>query len=1510
MPPAIIAVAAAVGTWAVSTYVTSVILAAVLIVAINVAATMLTRKPKNQNGNLNQGQELRLKLDANMPRQLALGRTATGGSLAAAFTYGATSEVPNRYLVRIISISDLPINAVVQIKEGKDVLSFSGDVTTGLQACNQHRKKNGSAAFHVKVVKGSPTAVADPDLRAMIPSLWTTAHKGINTAYIIQRSDYDPDAFPNGEPQLTIVVDGVSVYDDRFDSSNGFGTGTQRLNNPATWAFSRNSAVLAAQCLRGFKSNGVAVYGVQAESRDLAPLMVAAAANTCDEAVATATEGTIPRYRAGLMVSASEAVANALIDLQASFDGRILDRGGAITLLPGAIRSAVFHLTDNDVIWIKESSWQAKASLQELTNHMTGVFVDEAAGYAEQAFPTKVNAQWELDDGGERFTARYAFGAVNSRSQVQRIVDRMYQSTRFQGTVAFVMPLYGIEAEQGDWFTMTSARKGFTNKWFEIAKCDITTEMSYVIIAREVSPTVAGWGPSNEVPRTDVIWNPPSSILLVPVLTLTNIIEGVGTLMMHMDINVDVSGMLEGTAADSILMEYAVAGQEANPKQVPLLKPTNQNYVIPSVQRSATYGVRARTQTRDGAVSNWSAWTYITTLASDSTIPTYAGSELNQNSSFEQFEVGAFPGWSKLSGSGTISQLPSSYGGHGQHSALLSGSVAIMSELASVAPGQKLFTYLRDVVRLGRAGTQAPGDTAHVYALFRIYADASKTRYFDFPIRNASSANPDGIRVSQTSFVIPANPADAEGRGAFVPTMGQLIYALENGVPVTSAAAIIDRFAISENQPGADVTETSPVIAALLADNVLSRSEKPEFIDKWTRIQREHFAIVAASTTFTGIDQLRTSESNTYSALEAQIAAISPAYDNLAVDSPTPSNLPVTFSNWYSAYSALSNALQGRPFGMVAHGATENIQIIGNRIKKISGANSWDSGVYSAVSFVGGASVSWRAVATNTSMMIGLDGFPSENASFTSIDWAIHLIGGGTTIAYESGSPVAGSSAVYAVGDTFEVRYEDGGQSGRIRYLKNGVDMIAPRKVNPGLALYFDSSFASPGGEISDIAWTPLSAQFTPWRQEATPTARFIGDKWFKPTAGIEYWWDGDSWEITTSYGATAAQVATITQAIGDAANAVAIADGKIDTFYQPAAPAGTLGDLWFDTADGNKQYRHNGNTWVPVQDQSIGLAITAAAGAQATADGKVRTFIAATAPVATGIGDLWFDTASGILKRWNGSTWVSTADDTAANSPSISGLSKINIAANSSSETTTLLPQQRRVTAFRGTTEVTATWEVVSISTPAIEAAFGSGADANLLSVTKANAAGTITVRATFSNGAIVGGAISIERTVAPPSTGGGGSGGTTTVTDASFDNPATTTHATVSDVMTVKASASGQLLFSVVADYVNGGGTFPARLAVKPRYRLASSAPGGAWTDAGAEVVGSNAYFYTSTPPNQLPQPGDESYPVPGEVLVNQTITTLTASQDYQVDLQARRAGAGNPGYWQNVNYTVRQP
>lgn len=178
------------------------------------------------------------------------------------------------------------------------------------------------------------------------------------------------------------------------------------------------------------------------------------------------------------------------------------------------------------------------------------------------------------------------------------------------------------------------------------------------------------------------------------------------------------------------------------------------------------------------------------------------------------------------------------------------------------------------------------------------------------------------------------------------------------------------------------------------------------------------------------------------------------------------------------------------------------------------------------------------------------------------------------------------------------------------------------------------------------------AAQLNVYRQPGAPTTNLnAGDLWFDSDAGDRlYRWDGASW-VDVADARIAQASSDAAAAISAAAGAQATADGKVTTYYATTAPAGAdVGDLWFNTASGNRLSRWSGSAWVLVQDAGITQAISAAQSAQSTADGKIVTYYQAAAPSAgvSRVGDLWFDTDDGNKAyRYSGAAWVSVQDAT-----------------------------------------------------------------------------------------------------------------------------------------------------------------------------------------------------------------------------------------------------------------------
>lgn len=98
--------------------------------------------------------------------------------------------------------------------------------------------------------------------------------------------------------------------------------------------------------------------------------------------------------------------------------------------------------------------------------------------------------------------------------------------------------------------------------------------------------------------------------------------------------------------------------------------------------------------------------------------------------------------------------------------------------------------------------------------------------------------------------------------------------------------------------------------------------------------------------------------------------------------------------------------------------------------------------------------------------------------------------------------------------------------------------------------------------------------------------------------------------------------------------------------------PPEVVGDLWFDTDDG-QAYRWSGTAWVIIEDNSIAVALAAAQNAQTTADGKITSYYQTAIPVIGELGDLWYDTNDGNRPYYCSSVsplaWTSIRDGTIA---------------------------------------------------------------------------------------------------------------------------------------------------------------------------------------------------------------------------------------------------------------------
>lgn len=189
----------------------------------------------------------------------------------------------------------------------------------------------------------------------------------------------------------------------------------------------------------------------------------------------------------------------------------------------------------------------------------------------------------------------------------------------------------------------------------------------------------------------------------------------------------------------------------------------------------------------------------------------------------------------------------------------------------------------------------------------------------------------------------------------------------------------------------------------------------------------------------------------------------------------TKRGLPNDAGNVYSSWlpeSATGGIISTTQATITARG---NCEVHGDVIRKVGGSSAWDSDAYSPTIYRNGAFLSFRPDQTNASVMVALNSDPTTDQNYTSLDYAWYLTEAGGAEIFESGTQIAVVGA-YTTASVFTIKHD-----GKfVRYEMSG-QLIRQTPVTSA-TLFFDTSFYTPGGQISHVMFGPLSEiASSPW---------------------------------------------------------------------------------------------------------------------------------------------------------------------------------------------------------------------------------------------------------------------------------------------------------------------------------------------------------------------------------------------------------------------------------------------
>jgi hypothetical protein len=549
------------------------------------------------------------------PWTFGVGVFATGGQLVAPpNSYGAVGDTPRAYLVYPLALSVVPgcaLNRLI-INDAYVPLAVLPSATWG-------RAVTGDLAGFVQVdyQDGSQTA-AQPDMLAAFGSdpdrPWSADMVGPGTCMAYARFRYSRRRF-NGLPSVRFEMLGIPLYDPRADSSVG-GSGSQRWDDRATWAWSANPMVIIYNILRGIDVGAGLIWGGETAAEDLPLADWFAAMNECDLAIDDGDGGTEPQYRAGLQISVDDEPASVIEELLKTCAGQLVEIGGVWYPHVGAPALPSYWFTDEDILITAEQSFDPHPGLADTYNGITAAYPDPEGLWEAKDAPPRYNTEWEAEDGGRRLVADLELRACSWAGQVQRIMAQIIADHRRMRRHQHVMPPEAVTLRPFQTVGWTSARHGYTSKVFEITGVtDQLMTLNQGLALRERDSGDFAWDPGADLipvaPAAPATTPIPAQALPGWAVAAASIVDAASTARRPA---ITASWTAAGVEdARGIRIAIRLSGDTGDGRELPLQDAGTGSVIIADGILPATdYQLRALpVLDRD---TDWTAWTPVTTL--------------------------------------------------------------------------------------------------------------------------------------------------------------------------------------------------------------------------------------------------------------------------------------------------------------------------------------------------------------------------------------------------------------------------------------------------------------------------------------------------------------------------------------------------------------------------------------------------------------------------------------------------------------------------------------------------------------------------------------------------------------------------------------------------------------------------------------------------------------------------------------------------------------------------------
>ena len=342
-------------------------------------------------------------------------------------------------------------------------------------------------------------------------SKWGSARRMTGLAYLRMRfkttgnSKKKESPFAQSIPsRMTIIGNGMPVYDPRYDDTVSGGTGPLRADDQSTWKFThngndigRNPANQLLSHMLGWKifnpANGTGKLavgrGVPKERFNLERWV--AAANACDESVTLAAGGTEKRYRGDGVISEADGPSRVIEWFETTANAKLRDSGGSFSFDVFYNDLANIEIDFNDSDILDGYRWRQHQEIDKRYNEIRGRFSDPSTVSLYQLVDYP-RYQATPVDGIERVLP-YDLPFVQSGSQAQRLAKQQFARLKYQGRfeAEFGARAWGVRV--GDVVTLTFTTLGWSSKLFRVLENTIGPTGVCRVVLQEEHPDIYLW---------------------------------------------------------------------------------------------------------------------------------------------------------------------------------------------------------------------------------------------------------------------------------------------------------------------------------------------------------------------------------------------------------------------------------------------------------------------------------------------------------------------------------------------------------------------------------------------------------------------------------------------------------------------------------------------------------------------------------------------------------------------------------------------------------------------------------------------------------------------------------------------------------------------------------------------------------------------------------------------------------------------------------------------------------